>query len=776
MVDAICLSMVPPYDSAEQIENNNNNNNNSQQQQPSAFRRSLNLSQSAFGLRRFSRSNINDSNNINPDTTTTTTTNVSPRRRATISATTATSSSTNNTNNESEPQRRPPKAVHVRIVPNIENPSRSLIFDVFDRELQPAVYIKFGRFTDRSQSPTHMSFKSKVVSRSHCEIWVERGKLYIRDTKSSSGTFLNHIRISPPNEESRPYEIRDGDIVQLGVDYQGGVEEIYRSVKMKFEVNRNRRERPVSYTMSAFQNIRNLTTGGGIPSGSQIQDQTTTTTNNNNNNNNESLPMTTTLNDIHFHSNDNNNNNNCNNNNNKSNGIINCIKSNLTTTTNESCIAVDEVEECCICLYALAPYQALFVSPCAHTYHYKCIRPLLESYPGFQCPICRTYSDLEANINMESHEVIEKYGLKRQSTMIESSITHHHHVNETSTSNENNHQLVNNNSNNNNLDHSLPLSSTSSTSDSDSESPASPNDFSPLIMSPTLNYLNENTQSNQPLTTARDRRTIIMDHTIEEQHETNNHHHHNHDNDHLVTDEIEMTTSQGLTAANLNSNHQQQQEQQEIIDNMMTNPDMETHSSSSSTTPPPLPPLPLLQQQQQQQPIIISEEEIQQQNHFSSSIASSSSPSSTRYHNQKRSNGTKFVEKLKMVFLEKRKSSIILSPRERKRSNRPRPLSYPNFLRRNDEREVDEMDDSEEEIQRHQQQRQQQERQINQRSNISNDSIVLSSPATSSYPLSSATTSQILSRQSTHLAEIEEVDELPWHNNFNQFRQPMSVD
>ena len=57
-----------------------------------------------------------------------------------------------------------------------------------------------------------------------------------------------------------------------------------------------------------------------------------------------------------------------------------------------------ELDECCICLYALAPFQALFVSPCSHTYHFKCIRPLLLSYPGFQCPICRTYSDLEASV------------------------------------------------------------------------------------------------------------------------------------------------------------------------------------------------------------------------------------------------------------------------------------------------------------------------------------------------------------------------------------------
>jgi pSer/pThr/pTyr-binding forkhead associated (FHA) protein len=83
--------------------------------------------------------------------------------------------------------------------------------------------------------------------------------MFIRDTKSSSGTFLNHIRICPPNQLSQPHEIKDGDIVQLGVDYQGGVEEIYRSVKMRFEVNPTRRQRPLSFNLTAFQHLRQLT-------------------------------------------------------------------------------------------------------------------------------------------------------------------------------------------------------------------------------------------------------------------------------------------------------------------------------------------------------------------------------------------------------------------------------------------------------------------------------------------------------------------------------------
>lgn len=52
------------------------------------------------------------------------------------------------------------------------------------------------------------------------------------------------------------------------------------------------------------------------------------------------------------------------------------------------------------------PCQALFIAPCAHIWHYKCIRPVLEgrSYPQFQCPNCRAYSDLEADVDVDMED------------------------------------------------------------------------------------------------------------------------------------------------------------------------------------------------------------------------------------------------------------------------------------------------------------------------------------------------------------------------------------
>lgn len=48
----------------------------------------------------------------------------------------------------------------------------------------------------------------------------------------------------------------------------------------------------------------------------------------------------------------------------------------------------------------MQPCQSLFVAPCSHTWHYKCIRSLLNtpSYPVFVCPNCRMTADLEADI------------------------------------------------------------------------------------------------------------------------------------------------------------------------------------------------------------------------------------------------------------------------------------------------------------------------------------------------------------------------------------------
>ncbi|KAI0104901.1 SMAD/FHA domain-containing protein [Hypoxylon sp. NC0597] len=182
--------------------------------------------------------------------------------------------------------------------------------------------IKVGRYSERENhapvpintpSAAPVGFKSKVVSRRHCEFWFEKGKWYIKDVKSSSGTFLNHIRLSAPGTESKPFPINDGDIVQLGIDFKGGEEMIYRCVKMRIELNRGWQSKPNTFKYSLSQSL------------------------------NEEL---------------------------------------------------------------LSPCQSLFVAPCSHTWHYKCIREMLSgpSWPIFICPNCRATADLDAEVDEPSDE------------------------------------------------------------------------------------------------------------------------------------------------------------------------------------------------------------------------------------------------------------------------------------------------------------------------------------------------------------------------------------
>jgi pSer/pThr/pTyr-binding forkhead associated (FHA) protein len=86
-----------------------------------------------------------------------------------------------------------------------------------------------------------------VVSRKHCEFSFVDGQWQIKDVASSSGTFLNHIRLSQPNTESRLFPIKDGDIIQLGIDFRGGEEMIFRCVKIRIECNRAWQKKPNNF-------------------------------------------------------------------------------------------------------------------------------------------------------------------------------------------------------------------------------------------------------------------------------------------------------------------------------------------------------------------------------------------------------------------------------------------------------------------------------------------------------------------------------------------------
>ncbi|KAF9546336.1 hypothetical protein EC957_009825 [Mortierella hygrophila] len=66
-------------------------------------------------------------------------------------------------------------APHIRIVPHLDAP-RSLHFEVVDKDVPEGFILKIGRFTDKQALPNRVTFKSKVVSRGHAEIYTERGR------------------------------------------------------------------------------------------------------------------------------------------------------------------------------------------------------------------------------------------------------------------------------------------------------------------------------------------------------------------------------------------------------------------------------------------------------------------------------------------------------------------------------------------------------------------------------------------------------------------------
>ncbi|ODV67861.1 SMAD/FHA domain-containing protein, partial [Hyphopichia burtonii NRRL Y-1933] len=222
----------------------------------------------------------------------------------------------------------------VRLTPLIDHSSATsgLYFAPVIRKIKPSNNISIGRYTEKNKLAAHapqgssapIVFKSKVVSRTHALFQCnEDGQWFLKDCKSSSGTFLNHIRLSPASLESTLMPLIDGDIIQLGMDYRGGIEEVYRCVKMRCEFNKSWQRKVNQFNLEIHQKLKNLHLGN----------------------------------------------------------------------------STDELSECAICLLKLEPCQALFISPCSHSWHYKCIRPIIiKSYPQFYCPNCRSMCDLETDI------------------------------------------------------------------------------------------------------------------------------------------------------------------------------------------------------------------------------------------------------------------------------------------------------------------------------------------------------------------------------------------
>ncbi|KAG8837485.1 hypothetical protein FRC18_009224 [Serendipita sp. 400] len=83
--------------------------------------------------------------------------------------------------------------------------------------------VRVGRQMDATTIPSERNgyFESKTLSRRHAEIWEEDGRIWIKDVRSSNGTYLNGVRLSPEGVESAPFELTTGDQLEFGIDIFG---------------------------------------------------------------------------------------------------------------------------------------------------------------------------------------------------------------------------------------------------------------------------------------------------------------------------------------------------------------------------------------------------------------------------------------------------------------------------------------------------------------------------------------------------------------------------
>lgn len=89
--------------------------------------------------------------------------------------------------------------------------------------------LRIGRQTNDKTLPTPQNgyFDSKVMSRAHAEIWADHnGKIWIRDANSSNGTFINGQQLSQEIKDLDAQELREQDMLELGIDVLSDDKEI----------------------------------------------------------------------------------------------------------------------------------------------------------------------------------------------------------------------------------------------------------------------------------------------------------------------------------------------------------------------------------------------------------------------------------------------------------------------------------------------------------------------------------------------------------------------
>ncbi|KAJ3400734.1 hypothetical protein HDU80_006647 [Chytriomyces hyalinus] len=267
---------------------------------------------------------------------------------------TSTNAHVNSDKEKEKEEQVPPvmRELHFQLIPFVpqgQQPNPTV--DCVERKIREGEIVRIGRkvikngveqlLEGQKDSPLNIWYQSKVVSRSHAEIWIQDGQLFVKDSGSSSGTFLNKMRLSPSGKESKPFTIRENDLLVFGVDYKGKTDgdDLYKcvSVRIGFYDNTWIKQLRKKANPEKFRKALKALLNASNPHSAHTDEE------------DDSPP-----------------------------------------------------EDCCICIGEILPLQAIFISPCSHSYHYKCVSSLLMQSQMFQCPMCRQVANLAASVSTES--------------------------------------------------------------------------------------------------------------------------------------------------------------------------------------------------------------------------------------------------------------------------------------------------------------------------------------------------------------------------------------